>query len=121
MTTSDAGTDRYRWLERALEMVPGLISWAVLIGPIWLSFSYPWLVAYFVLSFDFYWLCRALWFSGAVIIAFRRIREVARIDWTARLAALADPVAARRELEARLGTLGTGGAPARLGVRRRGA
>ena len=31
--------------------------------PIWLSFSYPSLVAYFVLSFDFYWLCRALWFA----------------------------------------------------------
>ena len=41
-----------------------VVSWAVIIGPIWLSFSYPWLVAYFVLSFDFYWLCRALWFAA---------------------------------------------------------
>jgi hypothetical protein len=45
MTTSDADLYRLRWLQRALEMVPGVISWAVLIGPIWLSFSYPWLVA----------------------------------------------------------------------------
>jgi hypothetical protein len=69
-------------------MVPGTISWAVLILPLWLSFSYPWLVAYFVLSFDFYWLCRALWFSGAVIVAYRRIRRVLSVDWTARLARL---------------------------------
>ena len=90
--------DRYLWLGRLLEMVPGTISWAVLILPVWLSFSYPWLVAYFVLSFNFYWLCRALWFSGAVIVAFRRVRRVTGTDWNARLAALADPAARIGEL-----------------------
>jgi hypothetical protein len=84
MTTSEP-RERYGLLVRLLEMVPGTISWAVLILPIWLSFSYPALVALFVLSFDFYWLCRALWFSGAVIVAFRRIRGVLKVDWTQRL------------------------------------
>ena len=102
MTTSTIpDPDRYRWLGRLLEMVPGTISWAVLILPVWLSFSYPWLVAYFVLSFDFYWLCRALWFSGAVIVAYRRIRRVLDVDWTERLAGLEDLVARRSEIEAR--------------------
>src|SRR5687768_5877157 len=105
MTTTD-DSDRLRWLGRVLEMVPGTISWAILILPLWLSFSYPWLVAYFVLSFDFYWLCRALWFSGAVIIAYRRIRDVLADDWTARVAGLADPAARRAVLEARLGSIG---------------
>ena len=82
--------ERYRWLERVLEMVPGLISWAIIIGPIWLSFSYPWLVAYFVLSFDFYWLCRALWWAGAVLVAYRRVRDVLAADWPGRLASLED-------------------------------
>ncbi|HEX6140046.1 MAG TPA: hypothetical protein VF013_06255, partial [Candidatus Limnocylindria bacterium] len=90
--------ERYRWLQRTLEMVPGLVSWAIIIGPIWLSFSYPWLVAYFVLSFDFYWLCRALWFAGAVIVAYRRVRRVLATDWAARLDTLADPAARREEL-----------------------
>jgi hypothetical protein len=80
--------DRYHWLQRLLEMVPGLVSWAVIIGPIWLSFSYPWLVAYFVLSFDFYWLCRTLWFAGAVIVAFRRVRRVQATDWKVALGEL---------------------------------
>jgi hypothetical protein len=103
-----SGTERHRyhWLGRPLEMVPGTISWAVLILPLWLSFSYPSLVAYFVLSFNFYWLCRALWFSGAVIVAFRHVRRVLAVDWTARLASLADPVAGRAEIEARLAGLG---------------
>jgi len=102
MTTPDK-RDRYAWLGRLLEMVPGTISWAVLILPLWLSFSYPTLVAYFVLSFDFYWLCRALWFSGAVIVAFRRIRGVQAVDWSRRLASLADPAARIAQLESLLG------------------
>ncbi|MBA2265266.1 MAG: glycosyltransferase family 2 protein [Chloroflexi bacterium] len=106
MTTTDTA-ERLRWLGRLLEMVPGTISWAILILPLWLSFSYPWLVAYFVLSFDFYWLCRALWFSGAVIIAFGRIRDVVAIDWTERLTGLADPAARRTLLAARLVALGS--------------
>jgi hypothetical protein len=105
MTTSD-DRDRLRWLSRLLEMVPGTISWAILILPLWLSFSYPWLVAYFVLSFDFYWLCRALWFGGVVIIAFRRIRDVLAVDWSERLAGLADPGVRRAAIEARLGAAG---------------
>jgi len=102
MTTRES-EDRYRWLGRLLEMVPGTISWAVLILPLWLSFSYPWIVAYFVLSFDFYWLCRALWFSGAVIVAHRRIGRVLEVDWNERLVRLADFVDQRAEMEARVG------------------
>ena len=71
----DAQVDRYRWLQRLLEMVPGLISWAIILGPIWLSFSNPWLVAYFVLTFDFYMLCRSLWLGVTVVIGFRRVRR----------------------------------------------
>jgi hypothetical protein len=114
--TSPDEIDRYRWLQRLLEMVPGIVSWAILIVPIWLSFSYPWLVAYFVLSFDFYWLCRILWFGGAVIVAYRRIRHVLAVDWVARLATLADPAARRWQLEAQLRGLRAGAAGRTLGV-----
>jgi hypothetical protein len=113
---SNGDDDRYRWLGRLLEMVPGVISWAILVGPIWLSFSYPWLVAYFVLSFDFYWLCRALWFSAAVIVAYRRIRDVVAVDWVERCAGLADRAARRRVLAARLVQLGTRAPRGALGV-----
>lgn len=106
--SNERDRDRYHWLVRVLEMVPGTISWAVLILPLWLSFSYPWLVAYFVLSFDFYWLCRVLWFSGAVIVAYRRIRDVVAVDWPERLSGLDDPAARRAEIEARLRGAGAG-------------
>ncbi|HET8586477.1 MAG TPA: glycosyltransferase family 2 protein [Candidatus Limnocylindria bacterium] len=98
--------DRYRWLQRLLEIVPGLVSWAIIIGPLWLSFSYPWLVAYFVLSFDFYWLCRAVWFGGAVIVAYLRIRRVLAVDWMERIRGLSDRAARRAVLRAQLARLG---------------
>ena len=106
----------YRWLQRVLEMVPGLVSWAIIIGPIWLSFSYPWLVAYFVLSFDFYWLCRALWFAGAVLVAYARIRRVLEVDWLARCEGLADMRARRAVLRARLAELGQPAPRGALGI-----
>jgi hypothetical protein len=89
--------DRHRLLQRLLEMVPGFISWVIIVAPIWLSFSYPWLVAYFVLSFDFYWLSRTLWFGATVLVAYRRIKRVLAVDWGRRLLTLEDP-AGRREL-----------------------
>src|SRR4029077_5776511 len=87
----DAQIDRYRWLQRTLEMVPGLISWAIILGPIWLSFSYPWLVAYFVLTFDFYMLCRSLWLGVTVIIGYRRMKRVLATDRDGRLAHINPP------------------------------
>jgi hypothetical protein len=108
--------DRYRWLQRLLEIVPGLVSWAIIIGPIWLSFSYPWLVAYFVLSFDFYWLCRALWFAGAVLVAYGRIRRVLAVDWLERCRGVSEPDARRVELLARLAQLGRQAPRGALGV-----
>jgi len=87
----DAQIDRYRWLQRMLEMVPGLISWAIILGPIWLSFSYPWLVAYFVLTFDFYMLCRSLWLGVTVVIGYRRMRRVLATDWKTRLETVEAP------------------------------
>ncbi|HEV3484036.1 MAG TPA: hypothetical protein VG106_01410 [Vicinamibacterales bacterium] len=111
-----AHEERLRWLQRLLEMVPGFTSWAIIILPVWLSFSYPSLVAYFVLSFDFYWLCRALWLAGAVLIAFRRVRRVLEIDWLTRCDGLLDLGARRAMLEARLALLDGRPSPAALGV-----
>ncbi len=87
MAQDAQAADRYRWLQRLLEIVPGLISWAIILGPIWLSFSYPWLVAYFVLTFDFYMLCRSLWLAVTVVIGHRRVQRVQATDWMQRLRA----------------------------------
>jgi hypothetical protein len=78
---------------RLLEMVPGIITWLIILGPIPLSFRFPWIVGIFVLAFDCFWFYRAAMLTISVLISFRRLRRVMAIDWRERAFALADPQA----------------------------
>jgi hypothetical protein len=83
---------------RLLEIIPGLLTWILIIAPIPLSLRYPEIVGWFVLSFDFYWLYRAVVLSVSVAISFRRIRRVMATDWRQRTFSLSDPQARLAEL-----------------------
>ena len=84
---------------RLLEIVPGVVTWALILAPVVLSFGYPEIVAWFVLSFDFYWFYKAVVLVGSVAIAFGRMRRVMAIDWRTRAFSLADLPARRAEVE----------------------
>jgi hypothetical protein len=84
---------------RLLEIVPGVVTWALILSPVILSFGFPEIVAWFVLSFDFYWFYKAVVLVSSVAIAFGRIRRVTAIDWRTRAFSLADLPARRAELE----------------------
>ncbi|HEY5487397.1 MAG TPA: hypothetical protein VIK06_07110 [Candidatus Limnocylindrales bacterium] len=88
---------------RVLEIIPGLLTWILIIAPIPLSLRYPEIVGWFVLSFDFYWLYRAVVLSVSVSISFRRIRRVMATDWRTRAFSLADPKARLDELSRLIG------------------
>lgn len=75
---------------RFLEILPGAVTWLVIIAPIALSFRFPALVAWFVLSFDFYWLYKAVVLCASVAITYLRIRDVLAADWRAQLDGLSD-------------------------------
>lgn len=107
--TGDEGApDRARLAQRGLEIVPGLVSWVLILAPILVAapppigFDRPELVAWFVLSFDFYWLYKAVVLCVSVAISFLRIRRVMAVDWRERTFALAEPVGRRDELQARI-------------------
>lgn len=85
---------------RALEIVPGLVTWTLILSPLVLSLRWPEVVAWFVLTFDFYWFYKALMLTGSVAIAFLRIRRVMAIDWRTRAFALADLPGRLAELDA---------------------
>jgi hypothetical protein len=98
-SVDDRGSDRARVLQRVLEIVPGLVTWTLILSPLVLSFSYPQVVAWFVLTFDFYWFYKAVMLTGSVLVAFLRIRGVMAIDWRTRTFALADLPGRREELD----------------------
>jgi hypothetical protein len=87
---------------RLLEILPGVVTLALILVPVALSFRFPELVAWFVLSFDFYWLFKAFALCFSVLLCFVRIREVVEVDWRERLAGLADPAGRERALATRL-------------------
>jgi len=95
----DRGSDRAQRLQRLLEIVPGLLTWTLILSPLILSVTYPQVVAWFVLSFDFYWFYKALMLTGSVLVAFLRIRGVMGVDWRTRTFALADLRRRREELD----------------------
>ncbi len=87
--TRERGTER-RKRRRALEIVPGLLTWALILGLFILPLRFPQVVAWFVLTFDFYWMYRAIVLSVSVYISFGRIRRVNEVNWRQRAFALAD-------------------------------
>src|SRR5947207_2546401 len=86
-------------LQRLLEVVPGVITWALIIAPIVLSFSFPEIVAWFVLSFDFYWFYKAIVLVASVALCYVRIRDVTAMVWRTRAFALADIAGRRAEID----------------------
>lgn len=71
--------------QRALEILPGLVSWSLILFPIWGSFIVPNLVAYYVITFSVYWLYRSLTMAVLSILAHFRIKASSRFDWIADL------------------------------------
>ncbi|MEO8462247.1 MAG: hypothetical protein ABI555_03470 [Chloroflexota bacterium] len=94
--------DRTRRIQRLLEIVPGTITWGLLITGLALSFRWPELVAWFVLSFDVYWLYRAVMLTGGVTAAYALLRVATVQDWRTRAYSLRDPSGRIGVIEARM-------------------
>ena len=77
-------------LARPLEVIPGLLTWTIILAPLAVSLRWPELVAWFVLTFDVYWLYRAVMLTASVLVAERRIRATSDVDWRTRAYALRD-------------------------------
>ena len=75
---------------RFLEMMPGLISWSLIIFPLWGAFLAPTLVAYYIIAFDVYWLYRSLLLASLSLMAHFRIRASENYDWLGDVKGFAD-------------------------------
>lgn len=75
---------------RFLELLPGFTSWALILSPIWGSFFFPYVIAYFILFFDVYWLYKSFLLAVTSHIAAKKIRFAQREDWLAKAKALSE-------------------------------
>ena len=66
---------------RALEIMPGFVSWFLILFPVWGSFLIPIAVAYFILFFDVYWFYKSFSLAITAFIASRKIKQAEKVDW----------------------------------------
>lgn len=72
-------------IDRFLEMVPGLLTWAALLSPIWLSFTLPFAVAYIIILADIYWLFSSFKYTILVYIGYRKMNFAKKQNWLEKL------------------------------------
>ncbi|MDD5115602.1 MAG: glycosyltransferase family 2 protein [Candidatus Omnitrophica bacterium] len=68
-------------LKRAFEIIPGALSWGIIISLIALSVAYPVASAILIISFDFYWIIRTIYLTTLLIMAHHRISRQRGKDW----------------------------------------
>jgi cellulose synthase/poly-beta-1,6-N-acetylglucosamine synthase-like glycosyltransferase len=71
--------------QRFLEILPGFISWSLILFPVWASFIIPEVVAYYVIAFTIYWIYRSFVMSGLAIVSNLRMKKSQANDWVADL------------------------------------
>lgn len=96
-----------RIVQRALEMVPGTLTWGTLIGMVLLSIFAPVAAAAFIIVFDTYWIYRAIYISIFSLQAQWHIAEGKRIHWRERYEASRDPIKYIETLNVRIASLTT--------------
>src|SRR3989338_5560051 len=80
------GSDRL--IYRALEIFPGALAWATLLGMVVASYFLPVWAAFFIIIFDLYWLIKTIFLSLHLRANAKRMKENLQLDWSARLAKL---------------------------------
>lgn len=66
---------------RALEILPGVVSWNLILFPYWGIFVIPTAVAYFVLLFNIYWFYQSFQIAITSTISHLRIQASMKYDW----------------------------------------
>src|SRR5258708_7692298 len=77
-------------IQRVLEILPGFVSWNLILFPYWGIFVIPTVVAYFILFFNIYWFYQSFTIGITIIISHLRIQAAINYDWVADLKSFPD-------------------------------
>ncbi len=66
---------------RFLELVPGFVSWTLILFPVWGSLLIPVVLTYFILFFDVYWFYKSFSLAIYSFIGTNKIRRTERMNW----------------------------------------
>lgn len=74
--------------QRLFEILPGFLTWSLLLVPLLLSFIYPTAILIFVLFYAVYWLLKAVVMSYHLILGYRAYRRAVTTSWIEKLETL---------------------------------
>lgn len=66
---------------RLLEILPGFVSWNLILLPYWGILVFPTFIAYFILLFNVYWFYQSLQIAISTIVSHTRIQAAKVYDW----------------------------------------
>ena len=69
------------WRYRFFEILPGLLSWSILITPFVISIFSPTAIALIIIAFFLLWFSRAVGLNVRVIQGWRTVQQHQRLDW----------------------------------------
>ncbi|MDP8261382.1 MAG: glycosyltransferase family 2 protein [Candidatus Kappaea frigidicola] len=75
-------------LQRFLEILPGALSWLIIIGIICLSIWQPIITALFMIAFLLYWLLRLIYMNIFLVLSYMRLSIEKNVDWMKRIEAI---------------------------------
>src|SRR2546430_1621818 len=70
-----------RKTSRTLEILPGVVSWTLILSPVWAALLFPYALAYFILFFDVFWLYKSVSLTITAYIASKKVRAAERVNW----------------------------------------
>lgn len=76
--------------KRILELLPGTVSWSLILFPVWGSLIIPEIVAIYIIAFTVYWLYKSLSVALLAVIGSFRIEASKRFDWLGELMVFPD-------------------------------
>lgn len=94
-----------RRVQRILEVIPGILTWATLFGMVFFSFVLPIWVSIFIIMFDIYWIYRTIFITFYSILAYGKLREGKKIDWWERCQNISDPQQYLESIAKRIGLM----------------
>lgn len=80
-----------RRAQRILEIVPGTLTWATILGMFIVSFFIPVWAAVFIIVFDVYWIFRTVFIAYYSTAGYRKLKEGKTIDWWERCQNISHP------------------------------
>lgn len=77
--------DEEKILERFLEILPGALSWSIIVGLSVLSFVRPMIASVIMIAFLLYWLLRLIYMNIFLVVSYLRLAKEKDIDWMERI------------------------------------